>query len=1080
MARIHRAGGAVTGGLRGPGVPALLVVAVIAALLRPTGVLAADNTIDFAGLATGTSLTTQFQSQDVTFGQSSFGPIQEQPLTVEASGPPPPTAGAQVAETVCPVEVCRMDQWIAIYPAVNHVSMDLTSTGTAGTVSMTVTAFDGSGNQLDTTTQNVQENAFTPIALSAPGSDATIAYVEITANDGVQGEGIQFTELAYGPYGAPSTPDFGLVTGFPSGGIGVVAGGAPAIAEVTLRRYGGSTGPITFTHSPLPAGVSVTISPSPDSGGDLSTLMATFTASAGAPGGAAIPVTVTGTPSGSAGTGAHSITVPVTVQATYGLRVQGIEISQGIQTFTLPTRDATNPTAAVPYAGVKLGVGLPTVVRVYVDAPNAPSGGVSGASVALNGYDANGKLLPGSPLSAQSAPPSLSDSGSANVPLAERTNATAGYEFTLPMQGAGNWNELASLTTTVIAPTPSLVGPSIAVPCTASACVALRTFTLDGIGFTQLATQAIDTVELRINGSSPNPFAPFDWAERLMPANVFPDVDAGTIDVTWITQNCPTTILGKTVDLCTGRASQNAVALSTVEDFASNYDNGQGPAMAGVTTANWGIEDGRLIDTSSEPVAIVESSRPVTDVMHEIGHMFGLPHAGPECGGGQDGDNDDIGQNGESWSPDNTGYIDGIGLDIFGGGAPYPVISGPGGSERSIGAGAGSCSPGQSPPECGLPTPAQFFDFMDYCTAGDPNSDGTLGSTNAWISVRNWDYVLAFSACNFNGGDGSTCEGQANAAKSTDASNAASQQGNAATALRRTAAAVAAPGSMRVYGYSNSSGTSIALVDPTPSRRPLSGVRSPFTLALEGRGGRVLAKAPLVMTGAHVDGAGGGPVELLEGAVPSRGDAVSVAILRRGRVVALRRRSAHVPRVKLLSPRPGRRLRGSAPLSVRWRITDPDRVHLSVSIDFSADNGRTWRTVLMTSNSGHASIPRSLLSGSSRARLRLRVSDGFDQVTVTSGRLRLAAVGPNMVITNPTSRRLVRPGATLMLTAVASDDAQRPLSGASLTWFAGKTVLGTGSPLLATLPPGTTSITLVARDSHGRTTRATISPAKHA
>ena len=1049
---------------------------MLAALLGPTGVLAADNTIDFAGLSIGTSLTTQFQAQDVTFGQSYFGPIQEQPLTAQASGPPPPTSGAQVAETLCGVEVCRMDQWIAIYPAVNHATMDLTSAGTTGSVTMTVTAFDGSGNQVDTTTQNVQESAFTPISLTAPGSATTIAYVEITANDGVQGEGIAFTELAYGPYGAASTPDFGLVAGFSSGGIGVVAGGGAATADITLRRYGGSTGPITFTHGALPPGVAVTVAPSPDSGGDLSTLTAAFTASASAPGGAAIPVTITGTPSGFAGTGAHSVTVPITVQATYGLRIQGVEVSQGIQTFTLPTRNPANPAAPVAYSGVKLGVGLPTVVRVYVDAPNAPATGVSGASVELDGYDSNGKLLPGSPMSAQSGPASLGDSGSANVPLAERTNASGAYDFSLPMRGAGDWNELARLTATVIPPTPSLTGPSVAVPCSDSACVALRTFTLNGIGLTELATQAIDTVELQINGSSPNPFAPFDWAERLMPANVFPDIDAGTIDVTWITQNCPTTIFGKTVDLCSGRASQNATALSAVEDFASNYDNGQGPALAGVTTANWGIEDGRLFDTSSEPVAIVESSRPVTDVMHEIGHMFGLPHAGSECGGGQDNDNDDAGQNGESWSPDNEGYIDGIGLDIFGGAAPYPVISGPGGSERSLGTGAGQCSPGQSPPECGLPTPQQFFDFMDYCTAGDPNPDGTLGSTNSWISVRNWDYVLTFSACEFNGGDGNACQGQANAAKSTDASNAASQQANVATALQRTATAASAPGSMRVYGYSNAAGTSIALVDPTPSRRPLTGVHSPFALALEGSGGRVLARAPLVMTEAHVDGAGGGPVELLEGAVPSHGGAIGIAILRKGRVVALRRRPAHLPRVRLLSPRPGLRLRGSRPLVVRWRITDPDRVHLSVSIDFSADNGRLWRTVLMTSGAGHATIPRALLTGSARARVRLRVSNGFDQVTVVSGRLSLAVAGPRVLITNPTSRRSVSPGATLMLTGVASDDQQRPLTGASLEWLAGRTVLGTGSPLLATLPAGTTAVTLVARDSKGRTSRATIGP----
>jgi hypothetical protein len=1064
------------GRVRTFGVIAVLVIVALVALLGPAGVLAADNTIDFTGQSIGTTLTTQYQSQDLTFGQAYFGADQEQPLTVQASTPPPPTSDAQVAQTVCAVEVCRMTQWIEVYPAVNHVSMQLAAAGT-GSASATVTAFDGSGNPVAATTATLQRASFTPISLAAAGNATTIAYLEISANDGAQGEGIAFTELAYGPFGAAATPDFGLVPGFSSGGIGVVAGGgAGAGASITLRRYGGSSGPITFTHGALPAGVGLSISPSPDSGGDLSAATATFTAAANTPGVSQYPVTITGTPSASAGSAPHSITVPITVQATYGLRVQGIEATQGIQTFTLPARNPSNPSAPVSYSGVKLAVGMPTVVRVYIDAPNAPAGGVSGASVQLSGFNANGQPLPGSPLSAQSGPGTLSDSRSATVPLSERTNAAGSYDFTLPMSAPNGWSELASLTATVIPPTPSLVNPAVAVPCTDSGCVALRTFTLNGISLLQLATTPIDLVELSVNGSAPNPFAAFDWASRLLPANVFADDDAGSIDVTWITQGCPTTSFGKNIQACASRGSQNAVALSTVEDFASNYDNGQGPAMAGVTTANWGVEDGNVFDTSNEPVAVVESQRPVTDVMHEIGHMFGLPHAGPECGGGQDSDGDDGGQNGEAWAPDNEGYIDGIGLDVLAAGAPYPVVSGPGGSERSVGSGAGQCSANQNPPECGLPNPQQYFDFMDYCTANDPNLDGTLGTTNAWISVRNWDYILTFSACTFNGGSGSQCQSQANSVKGADAAAAAGQQANAASVSRGTAVVAAAPGSMRVYGYTNSSGTSIAVIDPTTSRRPLAGLRSSFSLALQGPGGRVLARAPMVVTDSHVDGPGGGPFGLLEGAVPERSGVTALAILDKGKVVALRNKPAHGPRVKLLAPRSGHRLSGTRPVVIRWRVSDPDPVRITVSIDFSADNGRTWRTLEVAANTGHASIPRAFFSGSRKARIRLRVNDGFDQVTVTSGRLKLAPVGPHVTITNPTNRAAVRPGATLLLTGVASDDAQRPLTGASLTWLAGKTVLGTGSPLLAMLPAGATSITLVARDRSGRTSRATLPP----
>ena len=97
----------------------------------------------------------------------------------QASIPPPPTSGAQVAQTVCAVEVCRMNQWIEVYPAVNHVSMQLAAAGT-GSASAMVTAFDGGGSQVATTTATVQRASFTPISLAAGGNATTIAYVEIS------------------------------------------------------------------------------------------------------------------------------------------------------------------------------------------------------------------------------------------------------------------------------------------------------------------------------------------------------------------------------------------------------------------------------------------------------------------------------------------------------------------------------------------------------------------------------------------------------------------------------------------------------------------------------------------------------------------------------------------------------------------------------------------------------------------------------------------------------------------------------------------------------------------------------------
>ncbi len=1042
------------------------------ALAAPAAASAADNTIDFSAQPNGTALSSQYQSQDVTFSQSPGG-LDSQVMYVEPPGATPPTSGAKVAALICGAEACRNYAWFALYPAMNHVSMWMAAYG-ASSASVTVTAFDGSGGQVTSDTTTVSDTSFTPMSVSAPGSSTTIAYIEITANDGIGGEGFEFTDLSYGPYGSPPSPDFGLVGGGQN--VGVVAGGSGSSATITLRRYGGSSGAIGFSDSGLPSGVSLQISPNPDNGGDLSTATATFTASPGAPSVTQVPVTITGTPeTPAAGSASHSLTIPVTVQATYGLRIQGIELTQGIQTLALPTR--ASPSAAARYSGVQLVFGKPTVVRVYADAPNAPPGGVAGTAIALSGYDASGHPLPGSPLGASAAlsPPSLIDSGSSTVPSSERDSPNGSYWFVLPPA----WlSDLATLTATLIPPTGSFGTPSAAVPCTDPACVAQRTFTLTGIPpVVQTGTTAIDAVGLAVNGKVPNIFAPFWWASNLLPTSVFADGDAGTIDITWISQGCPDGIFGK---LCPQRSAQNSVALGAVEDFASNYDNGQGPAMAGVTTQNLGVENGDIFGSGNEPVAVVDSNRPVTDVAHEIGHMFGLPHAGAECGGGQDNDSDDTGQTGEPWPPDSQGYIDGIGLDLYApGGPPYPVIYAGGGSYPT------SCS-AQSPPECGGQSAPQFFDFMSYCEAFDPRPDGTLGGTNAWISVRNWDYIAAYASCELNGGSAGDCQGQANAVKAADCLAIAPASiftceglpfaRRAADSAGPKATIASGPGEMRVYGYASAHGSGISVIDPTPTLARIAGIASPYSLELVGHGGRVLARSTMVMTVTHVDGVG--PVDLLEGAIPARRGTTSLAILDRGKIVASRRRPRHQPHVNLLAPRAHPRVRGS--LVVRWHATDPDGVHLIVSIDFSADGGHTWRTVYEGPNRGHVTIPRMFLAGTDRARVRLRVSDTFDQVTVISSRFVVTAAPPRVTIISPGSASAVRSGATLLLSGVGFDDAGHPLTGSALTWSAGSTQLGTGSELLATLPAGTRSITLTARDRQGHVGRETLPAPVHA
>jgi hypothetical protein len=487
---------------------------------------------------------------------------------------------ANVARQECSNELCTLSQWIEFSPEVNHVSMSVAAAGGGNfSASVTLTAYDSGGNKISgsggSDTQTVSLTSLSSMSVSAAGSATTIAYVQVTANDGTQGEGFEFTNLSYGPVAATPMPDFGLVNPGSTGGVVVNAGGPSASATLTLRRYGGSTGLIVLSHSPPPTGVTLDIAPLFDSDPDGSAVTLTFTAAADAPAVSQAQVTITGTPSSTAGMTPHSISVPVTVvtpQTTYGLRVQGLELTQGIQTFTLPT--PTPPSRTVPYSGVKLVTGMPAVVRVFADAPNT-SAPISNVGAQLVGTDSAGRPLPGSPLFPVSDELPLSDTGSATVPLSERYGSVGGYDFALPL----SWLENATtaqpitLTATLTPPPESLTNPSDEVPCADPACVALGTFTLTDVTALSVGQTQIASVMLSNNGVTPS-FTPswFAWAKRLMPAGLDIFAPFGTLDITWVTKGCPypKTKRQKAFLGCASRSAALGTVISALEYFAQN------------------------------------------------------------------------------------------------------------------------------------------------------------------------------------------------------------------------------------------------------------------------------------------------------------------------------------------------------------------------------------------------------------------------------------------------------------------------------------------------------------------------------
>ena len=176
--------------------------------------------------------------------------------------------------------------------------------------------------------------------------------------------------------------------------------------------------------------------------------------------------------------------------------------------------------------------------------------------------------------------------------------------------------------------------------------------------------------------------------------------------------------------------------------------------------------------------------------------------------------------------------------------------------------------------------------------------------------------------------------------------------------------------------------------------------------------------------------------------------------------------------MRLLAPRSGK-VKGKR-VTVRWRATDADNDTLTASVDFSANAGRTWRTILVGPSSGRRTIPMAMLSRARNARIRVRVDDGFDEASARSGRLNVSGAPPLVRVLEPASRQRIRADGPLRLSAQAFGDFGKPLPWRAVRWFDGRRKLATGASVtVGGLRAGRHRIRAVAR-AGGRTGSTTV------
>jgi hypothetical protein len=1064
---------------------AWLALATFAPLAR------ADTTIGFDDLSPGTVVTNQYAGQGASFSGSLGAPVVKHAASGVAQSPPNvadihtvcdvdrPVGGDLTARFANPhahVSVYAGDQSGNAYPGNNVTLTGYDSTGTAIT-SYTSGMLQGGVHNLLSISDPAKRIASVDVAQAPTQSGACAAAVD----------DFSFGDTA----GGPPPPDFALTVLCPPAcpNLSLQAGSSLNVT-VQVTRNQQSSGPIALDASGLPPGVSASFDPNPIAGGGTSEVTLTLTADPSAPTASNVPVTITGTPqSGSAGTAARSTILGVTVAPGYDLRLQGIEVNQGVQLSNSVTSNVPfNPMSALGdlpgqsgagqasyrYVGVPLVASRRTIVTVY-----GTVSGLTGAS-SLRGVTAaltvsrNGTTLGTlSPENLNDTVPEAID----GVFLATRISGAGAFVFSLPPAWASG---TITLTAQLTPPPPALGGGGIG---ECGGCQANNTMTLNGVAFTPVDNPSLDIVGIDSWDppcTDPRPpsddQATFAHAVDITPVNLSILSGFGTIDGCAGSLeeadplDAPVFPFGATArQLGLSQSQAYAAVRAAVESNLNDQleemteDTAHFPEsfFVGLTSYDPGVtrNEASPRTRTDGSVAVENWTRPLTSVAHETGHLLFRPHASA-CNGGA------AGGAAESWPPDQMGLIQGVGVDRLDG--DTVIASGAGATGQScatanpIGA---QCTGG----------PSAIYDYMSYC-ASTKSSYPSI-EPNTWISPQGWQEIVSGWATGPAGGaadlQGSTLRRGALPPDAVpygpgiDAYAATSRPALAVTAI-------AVGGRAMIVAIRPSTGHAV---------RAASAAAVGLMLVARDVRGRIVASAPMSAVNTHGDPGPGKPEVAfltLSSRLPASAAIASIE-LRLGRQVLDRiRRPAHPPRVRLLAPRRGRVGRRGV-VVIRWRPAlslrrslDPRR-RLTASIDYSLDGGRRYRTIYIGPSTGRVALPSSLFAASRNARIRIRVSDGFSERAATSGRLVASGSRPRATIIDAPRLARVASDASISLRGVAQDDQEQPLPATALSWYLGNRRLGNGQELDAIqLPPGRDLITLVARDAQGRVGRATM------
>jgi hypothetical protein len=1094
----------------------LIAMLAGAALFLPGTALGAATTIGFDDQAAGTEVTS---ASGVTFrtlpgiGQRGFYPLVIA-SPGEAQSPPnvASIANCPGCETYTPEVSGTFDTTRNFVSARVGFPAGVTSDPAV----LTLTAYDSSGNAIGTSSPvTVSQGNGVHSLISVATASATIAGFDLRARDPEDSnKSLAIDDLTFSNDGPPPPPDFSLA---PADGNLVMRQGATITDKINIGRFNGSSGNVTLALSgPLPAGVHASFQPNP-AGGTSSDLVLTADADAATTGFNPVTLTITGSPASAAvGPIGHTVqlnlqvrsafdvsvasptvdiapcevSVPVTLVRDFALTdpvalsvtglANGLQASFSPASATFPG-GAAGQTVSLIVDGPPTGFPVPaTTLTIHAVAPNLPE---RTATVTVSGtcpatYDPRVTSMQITQGTQSTYLPEVDPSrhppnaiNYADIPSSAKLRAggptivrvyanlaigPAGGAPNVPMVLYGStydrFGQAKALPGSPISPTyvPAklAVGPATADPADVFKAAAAYVFTLPpewtksemavGTGFlpTTGTTQKLkpcETTECTANDNFQIVHIPMFAAPpvTIKPAQLTVDGAVALPD--------PASVFSRlrVVDPFDTILQPYAGTID-ITDISNTFKS----CNAGATTkdASDACSDDANEDTVDRFEDWVCDNGAPTDPGWDMGVNTGVARGikSPNvCISTFEYFDDAVVEVNRPLTSVSHEFFHLLGRphasDCNGGGSDGQVAESWPPDEKGLLQGVGldttlgSATPGAYA-LMGTP-PTGWFDLMSYCA--------TNPGAGAWISVHNW--------------------------------NAALDEHRYHRSVRRRLRATGPKiDSLHVSAFAGADGTvRIALVAPVSAQtQPAS--ESGYHLVGRDAAGNVVADLQMLSSPTHSDGRP--PALALDGVIPAAGVA-SVTIVRDGAAVASRAASAHAPAVSVRGVPSFRRGRAT----IRWRASDADHDTLQARVEYSSDGGATYRQIASGPNHGRVQLPARLLSRSKRARVRVRVNDGFRETAATSRAFRSPGGAPVVQILSPRRGARQPNDAPLVLRGQAFDDVNGSLTGKRLRWYVGRKLVGTGTQTAPVgLRAGRHRVQLLARDRFGRVGRAAI------